>query len=218
MTGFAKRQCQLSNRKITIEIKTLNSKSLDLIIKAPALLRSKELEIRNMLNRLERGKVEVFFTDEADAATSANLNKDLVIERYRQLQDIACQLNCSSQHLLDSVLAMPDVWGSNNDDELSDQDWSLLSRTIDDAITDVDLFRQHEGSVLQKDFVKHIDLIEQMLGCRTHTCTVRAKLTEAVPANHGRAQYSGAVNILVRCPSASDVAREADDERHGQKR
>lgn len=164
MTGFAKRQCQLSNRKITIEIKTLNSKSLDLIIKAPALLRSKELEIRNILNRLERGKVEVFFTDEADAATSANLNKDLVIERYRQLQDIACQLNCSSQHLLDSVLAMPDVWGSNNDDELSDQDWSLLSRTIDDAITDVDLFRQHEGSVLQKDFVKHIDLIEQMLG------------------------------------------------------
>lgn len=163
MTGFAKKQCQLSNRKITIEIKTLNSKTLDLIVKVPAILRSKELELRAMLSRLERGKIDVYITEETDVATSDKINEALVIDRYRQVEKIAVALDLSNKHLLETVLSMPDVWTSDSSTELSDEDWAILSHTFDEAITEVDQFRQHEGAVLQKDFVKHIDLIEQML-------------------------------------------------------
>lgn len=164
MTGFAKKQCQLSNRKITIEIKTLNSKTLDLILKVPPILRSKELEIRAMLARLERGKIDVFMTEETDVTASAKINEELVVDRYRQIERIADMLDCSNKYLLETVLGMPDVWVTDNSTELSETDWALLSQTIEEAITEVDRFREHEGSVLQKDFVKHIDLIEKMLG------------------------------------------------------
>ena len=164
MTGFAKKQCQLSNRKITIEIKTLNSKTLDLILKVPSIIRSKELELRSMLSRLERGKIDVYITEETDVSASGKVNEALVIDRYRQIERIADELDCSSKHLLETVLAMPDVWVSDSGTELSDEDWAILSRTFDEAITEVDQFRIHEGAILQKDFVKHVDLIEQMLG------------------------------------------------------
>ena len=164
MTGFAKKQCQLSNRNITIEIKTLNSKTLDLILKVPSIIRSKELELRSMLSRLERGKIDVYITEETDVSASGKVNEALVIDRYRQIERIADELDCSSKHLLETVLAMPDVWVSDSGTELSDEDWAILSRTFDEAITEVDQFRIHEGAILQKDFVKHVDLIEQMLG------------------------------------------------------
>ena len=73
MTGFAKKQCILNNRRYTIEIKTLNSKALDLIVKVPASLRTKELEIRSMLNKLERGKIDVIITEECDKTSAPPL-------------------------------------------------------------------------------------------------------------------------------------------------
>lgn len=164
MTGFAKKQCQLTDRKITIEIKTLNSKTLDLIIKAPAIIRTKELELRSMLTRLERGKIDVYITEETDVAASGKVNEALVIDRYRQIVRIAEELGCSNEHILETVLGMSDVWTSDSNAELSDADWEIFSKTLGEAIDEVDAFRVHEGAILQQDFVKHIDLIEQMLG------------------------------------------------------
>ena len=164
MTGFAKKQCQLTDRKITIEIKTLNSKTLDLIIKAPAIIRTKELELRSMLTRLERGKIDVYITEETDVAASGKVNEALVIDRYRQIVRIAEELGCSNEHILETVLGMSDVWTSDSNAELSDADWEIFSKTFGEAIDEVDAFRVHEGAILQQDFVKHIDLIEQMLG------------------------------------------------------
>lgn len=163
MTGFAKKQCILDDRTITVEIKTLNSKGLDLIVKSPASLRSKDLEIRAMLNRLERGKVDVLITEERSSSSSAQLNNELLINRYRQSQSVAAQLGCDSQHLFETILAMPDIWDAALSDELQDHEWQAIAATISEAIDEVDLSRKHEGEILANDFVKHIALIEQKL-------------------------------------------------------
>ena len=163
MTGFAKKQCILDDRTITVEIKTLNSKGLDLLIKAPASLRTKELEIRSMLNRLERGKVDVLITEERSASSSAQFNTDLLVERYHQSQAMAAQLGCASPHLFETILAMPDIWNPTLSDELQDEEWQAIAATISDAIDEVDRFRKQEGEILANDFVKHVALIEQKL-------------------------------------------------------
>ena len=163
MTGFAKKQCILDDRTITVEIKTLNSKGLDLLIKTPASLRTKDLEIRSMLNRLERGKVDVLITEELSTSSSAQLNTDLLIERFHQSQALAAQLGCASQQLFETILAMPDIWNPNLSDELQDEEWQVIAATISDAIDEVDRFRKQEGEILANDFVKHVALIEQKL-------------------------------------------------------
>ena len=163
MTGFAKKQCILDDRTISVEIKTLNSKGLDLLIKTPASLRTKDLEIRSMLNRLERGKVDVLITEERSTSSSAQLNTDLLIERFHQSQAMAAQLGCASQQLFETILAMPDIWNPNLSDELQDEEWQAIAATISDAIDEVDRFRKQEGEILANDFVKHVALIEQKL-------------------------------------------------------
>lgn len=163
MTGFAQKQCIMGNRKLTIEIKTLNSKTLDIIFKAPALLRAKELDIRAMLNRLERGKVEIFFTEEADPNNANQLNVELLTQRYEQLQSIANRLGRTDNQLFDTLLSMPDVWTKAETNELTDDDWNTLQQCINNAIDDVDAFRKHEGEILKQDFAKHVDLIEAKL-------------------------------------------------------
>ena len=163
MTGFAKKQCILDDRTITVEIKTLNSKGLDLVVKTPTSLRSKDLEIRSMLNRLERGKVDVLITEERTTPSSAQLNTDLLSERYRQSQTLASKIGCDSSHIFQTLLTMPDIWDSPLADEMQDLQWQAIAGTIADTIDEVDRSRKHEGEILSKDFVKHLAIIEQKL-------------------------------------------------------
>ncbi|MBQ0160526.1 MAG: YicC family protein [Bacteroidales bacterium] len=163
MTGFAKGQCTIGAHKFTIEIKTLNSKALDLIVKIPAILRSHELDIRSLLNRLERGKVEIYITDETDTTIASQVNRDLVVARYHQLMDLSTELHCSTTNLYETILSMSDVWASAAMEELSGDQWDILSSTIADVIASVDESRAHEGAVLELDFEKHVSLIEQKL-------------------------------------------------------
>ena len=163
MTGFAKQQCEVHDKKYTLEIKTLNSKTLDINVKLPATLRAKELELRGMLNSLERGKVEVYITENRSNANASTLNSDLLASRYQQVKSIARQLGCPEQEPFDTILAMPDIWDTPSDDEIDEQDWLPIAQAFARAIDEVQQFRQQEGDVLAKDFVKHIDLIEQKL-------------------------------------------------------
>lgn len=163
MTGFAQAQCVLGNRKLTIEIKTLNSKALDIIFKAPSTLRSKELEIRSMISRLERGKIEIYITEELDNTSSTTLNEALVSQRYQQISGLAQNLNCGSEHILNTILSMSDVWDKAETADLTDEDWAKLAACVNAAIDEVEHFRKHEGEILKLDFVKHINLIEQKL-------------------------------------------------------
>ena len=162
MTGYAKVQCALGDRRLNIEIKTLNSKQLDLIVKLPPVLRSRELEVRTLLGQLQRGKVECTVSEETDAS-GATLNADLLTARYRLLEQVATTLDCRKDDLLGRLVTMNDLWSSSSDSELSDSDWDTFSAALQEAIRLTDAFRSHEGAVLEQDFHRHVDLIEQML-------------------------------------------------------
>ena len=163
MTGFAKQQCEANNKKYTIEIKTLNSKTLDIIVKSPASLRSRELELRSKLSRLERGKIEVYITESNTDTATSSINADLLTARYQQVRSLAQQLGTTDQHLFETLLSMPDIWSTSTDEEITEEAWQPIAQAFDKAIDEVQLFRQQEGDVLEKDFIKHIDLIEQKL-------------------------------------------------------
>lgn len=160
MTGYAKVQSTYGERKLNIEIKTLNSKQLDLIVKVPARYRAKELEIRSLLGQLERGKVECILGEEGTSAVST-LNEELLAERFNALRRIALESGASDQYLLNSLVSMPDLWnGAAGDDEVSDEEWQQTLADLRKAIAITDEFRSHEGAVLEQDFHKHVDLIE----------------------------------------------------------
>ena len=160
MTGYAKVQSTYGERKLNIEIKTLNSKQLDLIVKVPARYRAKELEIRSLLGQLERGKVECILGEEGASAVST-LNEELLAERFNALRRIALASGASDQYLMNSLVSMPDLWnGAAGDDEVSDEEWQQTLADLRKAIAITDEFRSHEGAVLEQDFHKHVDLIE----------------------------------------------------------
>ena len=163
MTGYAKVQSTLSHKKVNIEIKTLNSKQLDLIVKMPATYRSRELEVRTMLGRLERGKVECTLSEENSTTAAADFNRELLVSRYNSLAEVAGELHIDGAALFTTVAAMSDIWNSTDNSEVSDDDWAILSKDIERAIDITDAFRSHEGEVMERDFHRHVDLIEQML-------------------------------------------------------
>ncbi len=163
MTGYAKVQSTLGDKKINIEIKTLNSKQLDLIVKLPAAYRNRELDIRAMLARLERGKVELTMSEES-GSSEAMLNEELLASRYTALQGIAAWLGADTDHLLASLVGNADIWNSSAESDLSEAHWQTLSADIERAIDETDRFRSEEGAVLERDFHLHVDLIEKMLG------------------------------------------------------
>lgn len=163
MTGYAKVPCILGEKKLNIEIKTLNSKQLDLIVKLPATLRSHELEVRSRLNRLERGKVECTVSEET-GSTVASLNADLLTARYEALRQVAERLQAPKDDLLGRLSTMSDLWNGGSESELSEQEWETFCQRLEQAIDETDAFRSHEGAVLEQDFHRHVDLIEEMLG------------------------------------------------------
>lgn len=166
MTGFAKRQCTIDGNKYTIEIKTLNSKQMDANVKLPVELREHELEIRAMLNRLERGKIDFLVSEELGTASSAHIDADIAQQRYEELKHLAAAVGSAADEkmLLGIVLQQPDVWMGSADQSLGDEQWQQLSAAIEQTVADLDATRAHEGAILQADIAKHVDLIEHYLG------------------------------------------------------
>ncbi|MBO4587952.1 MAG: YicC family protein [Bacteroidales bacterium] len=165
MTGFAKRQCVAGGMTVTVEIKTLNSKQLDLGVKMPQRYRSHDLEVRSMLSRFNRGKIDFILSEILTTAEDAQLNRDLLKARFSELAAATKEMGVavSDGELITSLVRQSDLWVSGSVDEISDADWAVVSACINAAIDDVDAFRAHEGSVLEQDFVKHVDAIEQRL-------------------------------------------------------
>lgn len=165
MTGYAKKQCFVGHKKITIEIKTLNSKQLDLIIKLPASIRDKELAIRSLLLPLERGKVDCIITEESTAEAEASLNTQLIRNRYQALLLLAKEMKVEvdSDDLMKSVLTQGDVWNAVHEEAVGEEEWQKLEKSINSAVAECDKFRVHEGGILKKDLTKHINAIERKL-------------------------------------------------------
>jgi uncharacterized protein (TIGR00255 family) len=200
MTGYAKVQSTFGDKKLNIEIKTLNSKQLDLIVKVPAAYRAKELDIRAMLGQLERGKVECILSEESTATAAASFNSDLLGARYSALWGLANKIGAPVDNLYSHLATMPDIWNSASDSEITDDEWSVVSADLQRAIDLCDQFRAHEGDVLEKDFHKHVDLIEEKL--------------RAIPALEG--ERIDTAKERIRRYMAEAAVKEVDENRFEQ--
>lgn len=161
MTGFGKASGTFSNKKITIEIKSLNSKNLDLFIRMPNIYRQNEIEIRKTLGKaLDRGKVECSINVELIGnETSQKINKNLIRSYYHQLSELADELNLSKKDLMGTLLRMPDVFATESE-ELNEEEWSFICGILDEAIVEHLRFREEEGRQLADEFIMRIGNIQ----------------------------------------------------------
>lgn len=160
MTGYGKAVVELPQKKVTVEIKTLNSKSLDLNVRVPTFYREKELEIRGKLSRqLVRGKIDFsIFIESTGSEVMTSINKDVVNNYIDQLRAIAVT---TPESLLEIAMRLPDTLKTERE-QLDESHWLEIDKTIDDAIAKVIQFRSDEGKVLWQDFTDRIKAIQQL--------------------------------------------------------
>lgn len=183
MTGFGKYVTQLPSKKITIEIKSLNSKSIDLNARMPSGYREKELEIRKLIAAsLQRGKVDFSLYIEATGAeTSAQVNEAVVRQYMKQLKAIA---SGDDLKLLEMALRFPDTMKTDKEDIDADEYAAILD-ALSGALTEINTFRSEEGRVLEKDFIARISELENLLNQVVamdpeRNGTIRERLEKAV--------------------------------------
>ena len=165
MTGYGKAECELSHKKVTIEIKSLNSKQMDLNTRISPLFREKDLEIRRILSdRLMRGKVDFsLYTESLGDESATKINAGIVKNYYNQLELIAADLKIPlPETILQSILALPEVV-KNEREELDEAEWDSILSIVDDALLAVDLFRTQEGAILRQDLISNIRSITSLL-------------------------------------------------------
>ena len=166
MTGYGKSVVVYNGKKINVEIKSLNSKALDLSTRIAPLYREKEMEIRQAIQtKVIRGKVDFSIWVEKDATTDATtINTTLAKNYCEQIKSVAaeCQIPLPGDWFL-SLLRMPDVMSKVEVETLSDEEWTVARKAIDEAIDALVAFRQQEGAALQKKFGEKIDNIEALL-------------------------------------------------------
>ena len=164
MTGFGKGEAVVGDKKFRVELRSLNSKQLDLSIKIPSKYRAAEAEVRSIVTReLQRGKVDCFVSVEAAVAeTSSHINREAFKAYAEELRQVAAEggLTISDDALLRSVLRMPDVV-TNEEREVSDDELKAILEATTIAAEELNKFRVQEGAILIADLVKRIDLIEQ---------------------------------------------------------
>ncbi len=163
MTGYGKAVCELPDKKISVEIRSVNSKQLDMNIKLPAVLRDKEQEIRSLISRsLERGKIDFFVNIEyLSANENYSLNTAQAAKYFNDIKSLSSELKLMLPDDIVSVLVrLPDVIKTPFD-EMNEQDWKAIKMSVENAIEKLDEFRKNEGNVLQKDIEHRITLIAQ---------------------------------------------------------
>ncbi|WP_273531994.1 YicC/YloC family endoribonuclease [Leyella lascolaii] len=166
MTGYGRATATCKGKKIHVEIKSLNSKTLDLSTRIAPLYREKEMEIRQTITaRLIRGKVDFSIWIEKDAATDATpINTALVENYYRQIKDIAAATGIPEpEDWFLTLLRMPDVTAKSDVEELDDEEWDVAGKAIDEAIDALIAFRNQEGAALERKFTEKIYNIAALL-------------------------------------------------------
>ena len=171
MTGYGKAECLVANnKKLVVEIKSLNSKSLDLSVRIAPQLRSKELEIRTLMaQRLERGKIDlsIYYQDAAqgnETSTFAPINREAFAYYYRELTALQSELGwANNQDIVAAILRMPDVTKVQDSSEVSEEEWTIVLQTIEEAIKQFNAFRQQEGASLYQMFCEKLDAIAALL-------------------------------------------------------
>jgi uncharacterized protein (TIGR00255 family) len=165
MTGYGKAKCSIADKSVSIELKSLNSKHLDIYTKIPNIYREKDLELRNDIAAvLKRGKIELTITIEYSGKELASqINPDVIKEYYQQLQVINKDLDIKNMDsLLQVIMRLPEVLKTEIE-ELDPEEWELVRKSVNKAINELDSFRVKEGLALSKDLLKRINLIETYL-------------------------------------------------------
>lgn len=164
MTGFGKSQLALGMKTIVVDIRALNSKQFDLSLKIPSAFREKEGEIRQEIGKiLERGKVDVFLSYRLVGSTgTSTINHELAKARFKELQQLAQELDVQSADLLGRVLQMPDVM-AEQEEVLTDEEWQQVMGVLKAALQATDSFRTDEGSGLGKELLERVGNIEARL-------------------------------------------------------
>ena len=167
MTGFGKAVSEFSNKKVVIEVKSLNSKQLDLYTKINYFYRSKELEIRNLVQQeLGRGKVELsLVVDQVSEATAGvQINKVAFNNYVNQIKEISEESGVALPNdWFTVVMRMPEVLKAEQNEELSDEEWEQTLSAIKEALKSLNEFRSQEGEGLKKFFIERIDTIRGYL-------------------------------------------------------
>ena len=171
MTGYGKAECLVANnKKLVVEIKSLNSKSLDLGVRIAPQLRSKELEIRTLIGqRLERGKIDlsIYYQDAASTDQTvayAPINREAFAYYYKELTALQQELGwANNQNIVGAILRMPDVTKIQESNEISDEEWAVVIQTIEEAIKQFNAFREQEGFSLYQMFCEKLETIATLL-------------------------------------------------------
>ncbi|MGQ1783566.1 MULTISPECIES: YicC/YloC family endoribonuclease [unclassified Saccharicrinis] len=161
MTGFGKATCELPDKKISIEIKSLNSKQLDVNMRLPNMYREKDLVLRNELaNQLGRGKVDVgFYIDFLGAEKNASINPQVIETYFNQLSPLADKLGLTENtDILRAIMPLPDTVKIEQA-ELDESEWATIFSTFKSALNNLNSFRAQEGEVLQKEITERISNI-----------------------------------------------------------
>ena len=163
MTGFGKGEAALQNKKITVEIRSLNSKQLDLGLRLPAVYRQSEYEIRNIIARtIQRGMVDVFVTVESQAVeTPARINKEVFREYLHQMTDTLAFAGIDADYdaIVPVIMRLPEVV-STETESISDEEHAALIAATEAAAARLDAFRMQEGAILIADLLGRVDRIE----------------------------------------------------------
>lgn len=166
MTGFGKAVSEIPGKKVTVEIRSLNSKQLDLNVRMPYFYKEKELELRtDMAKQLERGKVDLsIYTESTQETMPVALNKELAKTYYRELKNLSEELNEHNNDLLSLVLKMPEVMKAEREvAELDEEEWKRVKIAVDKAVEAFQKFRDDEGKALQNEFNSRIAIINNLL-------------------------------------------------------
>jgi len=161
MTGYGKTELQLPTKKVTIEIKSLNSKNLDLNVRTPSYYKEKELEVRKKIAKvLVRGKVDFsIYVESIGQNLSSEINASALKSYMSQLKEVS---DASDVELLKMAIGMPDTMQTSRE-KLDENEWASINNAIDETLKKIKTYRSDEGAVLKEDFEKRLSIIEDRL-------------------------------------------------------
>ena len=195
MTGYGKAECELKDRKVIVEVKSLNSKNLDLYTKIPGIYREKELEIRNLVSKkLLRGKVEfVLYYEVSDENKATTINSGVIKNYVDQLKELTTELNLQSEQLLQMAIRLPDTLNTEKE-EIDENEWKIVISAVETALDQLDDFRTQEGKYLKDDIEQRIKAIEKRKNEITpfeldRTEKIKSRLKEGLNKSFDESEY-----------------------------
>ena len=164
MTGYGKAELNLKNANFTIEVRSLNSKQIDVHVKMSSIYRDKEIGLRKLLSeKLQRGKIELsIWRESSESNTKYTLNTELIKEYFSQIEGVANELNLNSKDIMSSLLKMPEVL-VKGEEKAEVNEWEDIAKGIDIAIANILQFRLDEGKKLEEDITSRINILAGLL-------------------------------------------------------